>query len=112
MVFRTVNSGVEKLVAWVDTNLVNSEASPEQLRVYMERSFKECSFFGKSICIRARIEDSTGEKVYARVNFSLYPRIPSMIKIYEEARTLDILEKVSLALHDKGVRYDYSLDIK
>lgn len=109
MGFRNVSSGVEKLVAWIDANLKDPSVDPGFYRVFLERSSKECLLFGKSPCVRARIEDTKSGKVYAKANFSLYPFVPPIIKPYADARTLDILEKVSLVLHDKRIRYDSSL---
>jgi hypothetical protein len=112
MGFRSVNSGVERLVAWADSKVNNPLLRYEPCRIYLERSSKNCLLFGKSPCVRARIEDYKSGKVYLKTSFSLYPLIPPILGLCADARTLDVLEKVAAALHDKGVRYESSLDIK
>jgi len=112
MGFRSIDSEVNKLIAWADVKLKNPLLRYEPCEVYLERSTENCLLFGKSPCVRARIEDHTNGKVYFKANFSLYPLVPPIFGLCAESMTLELLERSALILRNKSIPYKSTLEIK
>lgn len=114
MGFRSVNSGVERLVAWAEKKLNSPLIRYEPYQVYLERSFEACRLFGNAPCVLARIENTKNKKVFVETSFSLYPLVPPIpiFRPYAEARNLHIFEEVCLALQRKGLPYESTLNVK
>jgi len=114
MGFRSINSGVEKLVDWAESKLKNPLIKYEPYRVYLEMSSEDCSLFGKSPCVLARIENTENKKVFIETSFSLYPLVPPLpiFRLCAEARNLHMFEEACLALQAKGLPYDSTLKVK
>lgn len=112
MGFRSVDSGVERLVAWAEKTLTSPLMEDEPCRVYTSRSYESCLLFGKSPCVRATIKNFKTGKTYRETYFSLYPLVPPIFKSYADARNLDILERVNSSLQKKEFSFESSLDMK